>query len=82
LADRFSAETDLVRLENPDDLAECYRQISTKITELRQADPPITLLASYELASDQKRQIRQLQDICAGFDAWDRFGHNPAWSLH
>jgi len=162
LGDRFSAETDLIRLENPDDLAECYRQISTKIAELRQADPQMTLqadytggtktmslalgaaalgygvtlylttsltrenlvrvergesterapttqvtvdrvlhqllpqflsqynyaaavaqmenlLTSFELASDQKRQIRQLRDMCAGFDAWDRFDHNQAW---
>ncbi len=163
LGDRFNPDTDLVLLENPDDLAECYRLISAKIKEINQATEidgyadytggtktmslslamaaldyglalylttnatrenlfrvergqsteraPTTLLTvertlnqelprflqafnyggaiatlqallqSLELPTDQKRQIRQLRDIYAGFDAWDRFDHLTAWDL-
>jgi CRISPR-associated protein (TIGR02710 family) len=40
-----------------------------------------TLLTTYELPRDQRRRIQELQDICTGFDAWDRFDHLEAWSL-
>lgn len=40
-----------------------------------------TLLTTYELPRDQRRRIQELQDICAGFDAWDRFDHLEAWNL-
>lgn len=168
LGDRFNPDTDLVLLENPDDLAECYRLISAKIKEGKQASPgddgyadytggtktmslslamaaldyglalylttnatrenlfrvergqsteraPTTLLTvertlnqelprflqvfnyggaiatlqsllqSLELPADQRRHVRQLLDLCSGFDAWDRFDHLAAWdfiSLH
>lgn len=164
LGDRFNPETDLVRLDNPDDLADCYRRIAAKIKALQQENPsnelyadytggtktmslslgmaaldygvalylttnatrenlirvergqsteraPTTLLTverilnqdlprflqdfnysgaiatlqtllqSLELPADQKRHIRQLRDIYAGFDAWDRFDHLAAWDL-
>jgi len=47
LGDRFNPETDLVRLDNPDDLAECYRQIATKIKALQQENPSDDLYADY-----------------------------------
>lgn len=164
LGPRFNPNTDLVLLENPDDLAECYQRIAAKIKAIRQETPgadlyadytggtktmslslgmaaldygvalylttnatrenlfrvergqsteraPTTsltvdrtlhqtlpqflqtfnyagaiatlqsLLQSFELSTDQKRHIRQLRDICAGFDAWDRFDHSAAWDL-
>ncbi len=40
-----------------------------------------TLLTTYELPRDQRRRIQELQDICTGFDTWDRFDHLEAWSL-
>lgn len=164
LGDRFNPDTDLVRLDNPDDLADCYRQVSQAIKAMRQRQPDgalyadytggtktmslslgmaaldyglslylttnatrenlirvergesterapttlvtverslnqdlprflqefnyggaiallQTLLQSLELPADQKHRIRQLRDICAGFDAWDRFDHLTAWDL-
>jgi CRISPR-associated protein (TIGR02710 family) len=164
LVDRFNPETDLVRLDNPDDLAECYQRIAAKIKAVYQENPdaylyadytggtktmslslgmaaldygvalylttnatrenlirvergqsteraPTTLLTverilnqdlprflqdfnysgaisslqvllqSLELPADQKRHIRQLRDIYAGFEAWDRFDHLAAWDL-
>ncbi|MFH7244111.1 MAG: TIGR02710 family CRISPR-associated CARF protein [Spirulina sp.] len=47
LGDRFNPETDLVRLDNPDDLAECYRRIATKIKALQQENPSNELYADY-----------------------------------
>lgn len=164
LGDRFDSDTDLIRLDNPDDLAECYRQIAAKMKALQQENPsdeqyadytggtktmslslgmaaldygvslylttnatrenlirvergqsteraPTTLLTveriinqdlpqflqdfnysgaiatlqallqSMELPADPKRHIRQLRDIYAGFEAWDRFDHLEAWNL-
>ncbi|MBW4652554.1 MAG: TIGR02710 family CRISPR-associated protein [Kaiparowitsia implicata GSE-PSE-MK54-09C] len=161
---RFNADTDLVLLDNPDDLAECYRLIAAKINAIQRESPggelyadytggtktmslslamsaldygvslylttnatrenlfrvergqsteraPTTLLTveralnqdlprllqdfnysgaiatlqallqSLELPADQKRHIRQQRDLCAGFDAWDRFDHLAAWDL-
>ncbi len=40
-----------------------------------------TLLTVYELPREQRRHIQEIQDICAGFDAWDRFDHLQAWHL-
>lgn len=40
-----------------------------------------TLLTTYELPRDQRRRIQEFQDICTGFDAWDRFDHQAAWDL-
>ncbi|MGF1523340.1 MAG: TIGR02710 family CRISPR-associated CARF protein [Leptolyngbyaceae cyanobacterium] len=167
-SDRFNPDTDLVLLENPDDLAECYRLISDKAKTIQQTEPGSTpysaiyadytggtktmslslgmvaldyglslylttnatrenllrvergesterapttlvtverslnqelpkflqdynyagaiaalrtLLQSLELPPDQKRHIRELRDIYAGFDAWDRFDHLAAWDL-
>jgi CRISPR-associated protein (TIGR02710 family) len=39
------------------------------------------LLANYELTPDQRRRIQELRDLCAGFDAWDRFDHLEAWNF-
>jgi CRISPR-associated protein (TIGR02710 family) len=36
LGDRFDPATDVVLLDNPDDLAECYQQISAKVIQLKQ----------------------------------------------
>jgi CRISPR-associated protein (TIGR02710 family) len=47
LGDRFNPETDLITLENPDDLAEAYQQISAKMRQLRQTHPNAQLLADY-----------------------------------
>lgn len=38
------------------------------------------LLQSTELPGDRKRYIRELLDICTGFEAWDRFDHLEAWN--
>ncbi|MGJ3250424.1 MAG: TIGR02710 family CRISPR-associated CARF protein [Elainellaceae cyanobacterium] len=40
-----------------------------------------TLLANYELSTEQRRRVQALRDICSGFDAWDRFNHLEAWNL-
>jgi CRISPR-associated protein (TIGR02710 family) len=162
--ERFNPETDLVRLDNPDDLAECYQRIATKIKAIQQENPGSDLYADYtggtktmslalgmaaldygvalylttnttrenlirvergqfteratttlltverilnqdlprllqdfnysgaiatlqallqsrELPADQKHSIRERRDICAGFEAWDRFDHLEAWDL-
>ncbi|HIK45964.1 MAG TPA: TIGR02710 family CRISPR-associated protein [Leptolyngbyaceae cyanobacterium M65_K2018_010] len=164
LGSRFNPDTDLVLLDNPDDLAECYRPIAAKIKAIQQESPGVSLYADYtggtktmslslalaaldygvplylttnatrenlirvergesterapitlltvertlhqdlprflqdfnysgaiatlqsllqslELPADQKRHIRQLRDLYAGFDAWDRFDHPNAWNL-
>lgn len=164
MGDRFNPDTDLVRLDNPDDLAECYRRIAQKISGIKTSDPnaPLyadytggtktmslalgmaaldygvtlylttnatrenlirvdrgesterapttavtvervlrqdlpkllqaynyagaiaalrTLLQSLEMTQEQKRKLRELLDICTGFDAWDRFDHLTAWSF-
>lgn len=164
LGTRFNPDTDLVLLDNLDDVAECYRRIAAKISAIQQESPDVdlcadytggtktmslalamasldygvalylttsatrenlirvergqsteratttpltverilnqdlprflqdfnysgaiatlqTLLQSLELPTDQKRHIRQLRDIYAGFEAWDRFDHLAAWDL-
>jgi CRISPR-associated protein (TIGR02710 family) len=164
LTERFDEETDLVLLDNPDDLAECFRQISEAIRATQQTEPNSTLCADYtggtktmslslgmaaldygltlylttnatrenlikvergettertpttlvtvertlnqeipkflqdfnyagaistlqyllktlELPPEQKRRVRQLRDVCAGLDAWDRFDHLTAYDL-
>jgi CRISPR-associated protein (TIGR02710 family) len=40
-----------------------------------------SLLTTYELSRDQRRRIQEYQDICAGFEAWDRFDHLQAWEF-
>ncbi len=47
LGDRFQAERDLVRLDNPDDLSECYGLITATLRSLRQETPNATLYADY-----------------------------------
>ncbi len=47
MGDRFHPDTDLVRLDNPDDLAECYGRIAAKINEIKTTDPNTQLLADY-----------------------------------
>ncbi len=162
MGDRFNPETDLVRLDNPDDLEECYRRIAEKMNQIKTADPNTsvyadytggtktmslalgmaaldygvalylttnatrknlirvergesteraattavtvervlqqdlpkllqaydyagaiatlrTLLQSLELSQGQKRKLRELLDLCTGFEAWDRFDHQAAW---
>lgn len=160
----FNPDTDVVTLDNPDDLSEGYRRISEKLREIRQEEPEAqlyadytggtktmslalgavaldqgvslylttsarredlvrvergqstiqattsavtverslnrdfprfleqynyagaialltSLLKAYELAPEQRRRIQELRDICAGFDAWDRFDHLDAWNM-
>lgn len=47
LGDFFNADTDLVRLENPDDLADCYQLIVAKIRELQQEASSDQIYADY-----------------------------------
>ncbi len=47
LGRKFQSNTDLVVLDNPDDLAECYQKIIAKIQELQQISPPPTIKADY-----------------------------------
>lgn len=47
LSDRFNVDTDLVRLENPDDLTECYQLIATKIRELQRESSDCQICADY-----------------------------------
>lgn len=47
MGDRFHPDADLVRLDNPDDLAECYGRIAAKINDIKTTDPNAQLLADY-----------------------------------
>jgi CRISPR-associated protein (TIGR02710 family) len=47
LGEKFQPATDLVLLDNPDNLAECYQKIATKIQELQQISPLPILKADY-----------------------------------
>ena len=47
LGDRFQPERDLILLEEPDDLAECYQKISATIQSIQQSADRITLKADY-----------------------------------
>lgn len=47
LGDRFNPETDLVQLENPDDLGECYRCITEKVNEIQTTNPDARIYADY-----------------------------------
>jgi CRISPR-associated protein (TIGR02710 family) len=47
LGNKFQETTDLVILDNPDDLAECYQKIVAKIQELQQISPAPTIKADY-----------------------------------
>ncbi|NCJ08570.1 TIGR02710 family CRISPR-associated protein [Synechococcales cyanobacterium C] len=47
LGEHFNPETDVILLENPDDLTESYQLISRKIKELKQAHPDSKIDADY-----------------------------------
>jgi predicted peroxiredoxin len=47
LGERFQADRDLVLLQNPDDLSECYGRIADKIRSIRQETANATLFADY-----------------------------------
>lgn len=47
LGDRFNSDTGIVPLENPDDLAECYRLISAKVGEIRNIDSSANIQVDY-----------------------------------
>ncbi|MEB3174653.1 MAG: TIGR02710 family CRISPR-associated CARF protein [Cyanobacteriota bacterium] len=47
LGDRFNAETDVIEVENPDDVSSIYIKISDVIQDLRQSQPGALLLADY-----------------------------------
>jgi CRISPR-associated protein (TIGR02710 family) len=47
LGDRFQPERDLVILNSPDDITECYQKIAAKIQELQQSNPRAVLKADY-----------------------------------
>jgi CRISPR-associated protein (TIGR02710 family) len=47
LGNKFQESTDLVELVNPDNLAECYQKIVTKIQELQRISPLPTIKADY-----------------------------------
>ena len=47
LGDRFDPVRDLVRLEHPDDLGDCYTTIAAKVREVKQSASTATLKADY-----------------------------------
>lgn len=47
LGERFQADRDLVLLQNPDDLSECYGLVADKIRSIRQETSNVTLFADY-----------------------------------
>lgn len=47
MGDRFNPDTDLVLLDNPDDLAECYQRISQKVNEIIGSELTAQLYADY-----------------------------------
>jgi CRISPR-associated protein (TIGR02710 family) len=47
LGSKFQPTTDLVVLDNPDDLTECYQKIVAKIQEIQQISPLPTIKADY-----------------------------------
>lgn len=47
LGERFQVERDLVLLQNPDDLSECYGLITDKIRRIRQETSNVSLFADY-----------------------------------
>jgi CRISPR-associated protein (TIGR02710 family) len=47
LGDRFNPDLDIIRLKDPDDLGDCYEQITTKIRQLRDEIPILDLEADY-----------------------------------
>jgi CRISPR-associated protein (TIGR02710 family) len=164
LGDRFNPAKDVVLLQSPDDLSECYQAISAKIRALKAETPGVTLFADYtggtktmslamglaaldyditlylttgatrpnlirieqgeatgraatasvtverqlqqvlpkffqqynysaaiaelqyllnqvSLSNEEQQQVRRLQALSKGLDAWDRFDHNMAWML-
>lgn len=47
LGDRFDAEKDLVLIQEPDNLSECYDKINQKIREIKQENPSAEIIADY-----------------------------------
>ncbi|MFN4861467.1 MAG: TIGR02710 family CRISPR-associated CARF protein [Pseudanabaena sp.] len=47
LGDRFDAERDLVLIQEPDNLTECYSKINQKIREVKQESPRAEIAADY-----------------------------------
>ncbi len=47
LGDTFNPEQDLVIIDNPDDLSECYQRITEKIRQIQQELPDSQLMADY-----------------------------------
>ncbi len=47
LGDRFDAERDLVLIQEPDNLSECYNKISQKIREVKLENPDVEIAADY-----------------------------------
>jgi CRISPR-associated protein (TIGR02710 family) len=47
LGDKFNPETDVIAVDNPDDVSKVYLKISDCIHSLKQTDPTVNLLADY-----------------------------------
>lgn len=47
LGNHFNPDSDLVRLDNPDDLGECYQLITEKVRELQRESPNYQIYADY-----------------------------------
>jgi CRISPR-associated protein (TIGR02710 family) len=47
LGDRFNPSEDVVLIQNPDDLSECYQAISAKVRALKAEMPAATFMADY-----------------------------------
>lgn len=47
LADRFDAERDLVLIQEPDNLSECYSKIIQKISDIKKEEPNCQIVADY-----------------------------------
>ena len=47
LGDRFNIERDLVLIQEPDNLSECYNRINQKIREVKQESPSAEIVADY-----------------------------------
>lgn len=47
LGDRFNVEIDLVLIQEPDNLSECYNKINQKIRQVKQESPSAEIVADY-----------------------------------
>jgi hypothetical protein len=47
LGDKFQAERDLIVVNNPDDLSECYQRITEKVRQVQQESPDAQFMADY-----------------------------------